>query len=364
MGGDNAPQSVVDGVALSFVRHPDVHYLLFGDETQLSRLVAAKPGLAAAVTICHAPDIVSNEERASVALRSGRQSSMRFAVNAVSNGEADCIVSGGNTGALMAMARFVLKTVPGIDRPAIASFFPTTRGRSVLLDLGANTDCQAKNLVQFAVMGALYCKAVLGLAEPTIGLLNVGAEALKGNTVVKDAAAQLRDMSLPGTYHGFVEGDDIPAGTVDVVVTDGFTGNVALKTAEGTARLYTVWLRETFKSNLISQLGYLLARRAFRRFRTRMDPRHYNGGMFVGLRGICIKSHGGMDGEGFANAIDVAIDLVRNRFNEQLVAELQAFSDSDVADTEAAKSSSSGKSKSASEIDITDLSPPTGARPH
>lgn len=357
MGGDNAPHTVIDGVALSHARHPGEHFLLFGDEAELTRLVEAKPGLSSCVTIRHAPDIVSNEERASVALRSGRKSSMRFAVNAVAEGEAGCIISAGNTGALMAMARFVMKTVPGIDRPAIASFFPTTRGRSVLLDLGANTDCEARNLVEFAVMGALYAKAVLGLGEPTIGLLNVGAEALKGNDVVKEAAATLREMPLPGRFHGFVEGDDIPAGTVDVVVTDGFTGNVALKVAEGTARLYTGWLRETLKSNLISQLGYLLARRAFRRFRHRMDPRRYNGGMLVGLRGICVKSHGGMDGEGFANAIDVAIDLVRNRFNEQLVAELQAF---DAEQTEGTQ----GEAPAGSKLDLPNITPPAGSRPH
>ncbi len=333
MGGDNAPQSVIDGISISLGRHPDVRFLLFGDEAQLNRLVAERPQLANVTVIRHAPDIVSNEERASIALRSGRQSSMRFAVNAVAEGEADCVVSAGNTGALMAMARFVLKMVPGIDRPAIASFFPTTRGRSVLLDLGANTDCQPENLVQFAIMGALYAKAVLGLGEPTIGLLNVGAEALKGNDVVKEAAAQLRDSPLPGQFRGFVEGDDIPAGTVDVVVTDGFTGNVALKTAEGTARLYTNWLKDTFRRGLLARLGYLMARGAFKHFRRRMDPRRYNGGMFVGLRGICVKSHGGMDGEGFANAIDVSIDLVRNRFNDQLVAELQAFGDEEAPST-------------------------------
>ena len=349
MGGDNAPDTVIDGVAQSLARHPEVSFLLFGDEAQLNLLTRKRPELAGAVVIRHAPDIVSNEERASVALRSGRQSSMRFAVNAVAEGEADCIVSAGNTGALMAMARFVLKTVPGIDRPAIASFFPTTRGRSVLLDLGANTDCEPRNLVEFAVMGALYAKAVLGLGEPTIGLLNVGAEALKGNDVVKEAAAELREMPLPGRFHGFVEGDDIPAGTVDVVVTDGFTGNVALKVAEGTARLYTGWLRANIKSNFVSQLGYLLARRAFRRFRQQMDPRRYNGGMFVGLRGICVKSHGGMDGKGFANALDVAIDLVRNRFNEQLVAELQAFGDLEAGGAAAAELG---------------MASPVGARPH
>jgi glycerol-3-phosphate acyltransferase PlsX len=194
-----------------------------------------------------------------------------------------------------------------------------------MLDLGANVDCRPENLVQFAIMGSVFAKAVLNLERPTVGVLNIGAEALKGNEVVKEAASRLREIELPGDFYGFVEGDGIPAGLVDVVVTDGFTGNVALKTAEGTAKLYAEWLRRTFRSSIFAKLGYLLARNAFRKLRTRADPRQYNGAMFLGLRGICVKSHGGTDALGFANAIDVAVDLVRNRFNDTVMHELERY---------------------------------------
>jgi glycerol-3-phosphate acyltransferase PlsX len=248
-----------------------------------------------------------------------------MAVDAVGSGEAQCAVSAGNTGALMAIAKVVLKTLPGIDRPAIASFFPTLRGESVMLDLGANLECRPEHLVQFAIMGSLFGKAVLGLTNPSVGLLNIGAEALKGSDTLREAAAALREMELPGRFHGFVEGDDIPAGTVDVVVTDGFTGNIALKTAEGTARLYGEWLKRTFRSSVLARLGYVLSRGAFKKLRTRTDPRHYNGAMFLGLRGICVKSHGGTDARGFSNAVGVAVDLVRQGFNDRVKTELQRF---------------------------------------
>jgi glycerol-3-phosphate acyltransferase PlsX len=241
----------------------------------------------------------------------------------VAEGRAATVVSAGNTGALMAMAKIVLKTLPGIDRPAIASFFPTERGESVMLDLGANIECSADNLIQFAVMGGVFARTVLGLSTPTIGLLNVGAEDMKGSDAVRAAAATLRAMPLPGTFYGFIEGNDIPHGTVDVVVTDGFTGNVALKTAEGTARLYGTFLKQTFASSLLARLGYLLAQGAFKQLRARTDPRRYNGAMFLGLQGVCVKSHGGTDAYGFANAISVAADLVRNDFNGKIRAELE-----------------------------------------
>lgn len=325
MGGDRAPAMVLAGADVARMRHPEVDFLLFGDEAKIGRMLKKRPKLADLVTLRHTTEVVTNDMKPSVALRAGRQSSMRLAIDAVAAGEAQAVVSAGNTGALMAMAKFVLKTLPGIDRPAIASFFPTLRGESVMLDLGANLDCRPENLVQFAIMGALFGKAVLGLVQPTIGVLNVGAEALKGNDVVKEAAARLREMELPGVFHGFVEGNDIPAGTVDVVVTDGFTGNVALKTAEGTARLYAEWLRRTFSSSIFARIGYLLACNAFKKLRKRADPRQYNGAMFLGLRGICVKSHGGTDGKGFGNAISVAIDLVKHGFNEQVKKEFARF---------------------------------------
>lgn len=332
MGGDAAPAMVVAGAEVARKRHPDVSFLIFGDEARITPLLRRRAKLAAVTTIRHTGDVVTNEMKPSVALRAGRSSSMRLAINAVSDGEADAVVSAGNTGALLAIAKFVLKTVPGIHRPAIATFFPTMRGESVMLDLGANVDCRPEHLVQFAIMGALFGKAVLGLVDPTIGVLNIGAEALKGNDVVKEAAARLREMTLPGTFHGFIEGDGIPAGEVDVIVTDGFTGNVALKTAEGTARLSGEWLRRTFRSSLMAGLGYLLARRALQKLRKRTDPRQYNGAMFLGLRGICVKSHGGTDGKGFANAIDVAIDLARNRFNDKIKEEFARFAPAASAD--------------------------------
>ena len=225
------------------------------------------------------------------------------------------IVSAGNTGALMAMAKFVLKTLPGIDRPAIATYFPTMRGASVMLDLGANIECDADNLVQFAVMGEVYARNVLGREHPSVGLLNVGAEDLKGNVAVRGAAERLQNSALPIQFYGFVEGDDIAKGTVDVVVTDGFTGNVALKTAEGMSSMFGFFLRDALTSSFFGKLGAMIARPALLRFKEKFDPRRYNGAMLVGLNGICVKSHGGTDGLGFANAISVAVDLVRNDFN-------------------------------------------------
>jgi len=318
MGGDNAPRMVIDGVEASLARFSDVRFLLFGDENRLKPLLDGRPKAKAASEVQHTSDVVTNEEKPGAALRGGRNSSMRLAIDAVGSGEADGVISAGNTGALMAMAKFVLKTLPGIDRPAIAAYYPTLRGESVMLDLGANVECDAENLVQFAVMGEVFARNVLGLDQPSIGILNVGAEGLKGNEAVKKAAATLQATPLPIKFYGFIEGDDIGAGTVDVVVTDGFTGNIALKTAEGTARLFGEFLKEALTASPISKLGAMLASRELRKFKRRVDPRRYNGAMFLGLNGICIKSHGGADAVGFANAIRVAVDLITNSFNENI----------------------------------------------
>ncbi|MEO0391662.1 MAG: phosphate acyltransferase PlsX [Pseudomonadota bacterium] len=320
MGGDHAPDAILAGADAALERYPDVTYVLVGDEAQIKTMLPRHKRLADKARVVHADDAVPADMKPSQALRSGRQSSMRLAIDLVANGEADCIVSAGNTGALMAMAKFVLKTLPGISRPAIASFFPTQRGESVMLDLGANIDCSVSNLTQFAVMGAVFANTVLGRQHPSIGLLNVGAEDQKGNAVIRDASATLKEMPLPGNFHGFIEGNDIPAGTVDVVVTDGFTGNVALKTAEGTAQLYSTFLRNTFHASLMARLGYLLARPAFLKLKKRTDPRRYNGGVFLGLRGICVKSHGGTDAVGFSNAIGVAHDLLKENCNPKIEA--------------------------------------------
>jgi len=323
MGGDKAPGMVVDGAAAALERHQQVRFLFVGDEARLKPLIEQHPGLATASALRHTTEVVTNDAKPSVALRSGRQSSMRLAINAVHEGAADAVVSAGNTGALMAMAKFVLKTAPGIDRPAIASVFPTARGETVVLDLGANVECDAANLVQFAVMGDAFARAVLGIEKPSIGLLNVGSEDQKGHEELRQAAAILRENKLKLDFHGFVEGSDIPGGAVDVVVTDGFTGNIALKTAEGTARLYTRVLRDAFASSWRGKLGYLLARKGIETVRKRFDPRRYNGAILVGLNGIAIKSHGSTDGKGFANAINQAVNMLTSGYAGRIQDELQ-----------------------------------------
>ncbi len=322
MGGDHAPRMVLRGANIARKRFPDVEFVLYGREGEIAPMLNKMKRLKQVATVVHCEDVVNDADKPSVALRSGRDSSMRRAVEAVRDGQADGCVSAGNTGALMAFAKMVLKTLPDIDRPAIASFFPTLRGESVMLDLGANVQCDARNLVDFAVMGNVFSRTVLGTVEPTTGLLNVGSEERKGHEALWTARAALDEIELPGNFHGFIEGDDIAKGTVDVIVTDGFTGNVALKTAEGTAKLVGAYLRQTFKSSLFAQLGYLLARRAMHKLRQRTDPRRYNGAIFLGLNGITVKSHGGTDPIGFANAIGVAVDMARQGFLERIRADL------------------------------------------
>jgi glycerol-3-phosphate acyltransferase PlsX len=309
MGGDAAPAMVIRGANIARQRYPEVDFLMFGREPEMTPILNQLGKLKAVTTIVHTDDVVRSDDKPSVALRAGRNSSMRLAINAVHDGRADGAVSAGNTGALMAMAKFVLKTMPGVDRPAIAAFFPTLRGETLMLDLGANVSCDARNLVDFAVMGNAFARCVVGVLQPTFGLLNVGSEELKGHEALQEASAALREADLPGRFVGFVEGDDIAKGTVDVVITDGFTGNIALKTAEGTASLITEYMRRTFRSSLLAGIGYLLARSAMRKLRKRLDPRRYNGAIFLGLNGITVKSHGGTDALGFANAIGVAVDM-------------------------------------------------------
>ncbi|MDD3370359.1 MAG: phosphate acyltransferase PlsX [Alphaproteobacteria bacterium] len=324
MGGDDAPGIVIDGAAIARERYPDLRFIFFGDELKIAALLAERSELKDCSELRHTADVVTADMKPSHALRQGRDSSMRLAINAVKTGEACCVVSAGNTGALMAMAKFVLKTLPGIDRPAIATLIPSQKGETVMLDLGANIECDAENLVQFALMGAIFCRTVLGRKDPSIGLLNIGTEELKGHDEVRIAASILRDRPIPGHLFGFVEGNDITAGTTDVVVTDGFSGNIALKSIEGTAKLISHFLRETIASSLLAKLGYLLALGAFKKLKKRVDPRRYNGAMFLGLQGVCVKSHGGTDAEGFANAIGVARDLVAHGFNKRIAEELAA----------------------------------------
>jgi glycerol-3-phosphate acyltransferase PlsX len=325
MGGDQAPRMVVAGANLARERFPDAGFLLFGDEAKLAPLIKRFPRLVDVARVHHTVAVVTNDAKPSQALRQGRDTSMRLAIDAVRDGHAQAVVSAGNTGALMAMSKVVLKTAPGIARPAMATFFPTIRGESVMLDLGANIECDVDNLVQFAVMGEVFSRTVLGLEKPTVGLLNVGAEEQKGHDEVRGAMEVLRQNTGGMHFHGFIEGTDIAMGTVDVVVTDGFTGNVALKTAEGTAKLYSRFLREAFNSSAMARLGYLLARRALQKVRLRTDPRRYNGAVLLGLNGISVKSHGSTDALGFATAIGVAVDMAQNGFVSKVTAELAAL---------------------------------------
>ena len=317
MGGDGAPGIVVDGLALAAERHPGLRVLLVGDQAVLEPLLARSPAARTMCTVRHAPSVISNEIKGTAALRV-RDSSMRLTMDAVARGEADCVVSAGNSGAMLALAKIVIKTIPGIDRPALAAISPSARGDVVMLDLGANVACDSRNLVEFAIMGEAFAQVVLGLPSPTIGLLNVGSEQIKGDDRVRQAADVLRASPLAGQFRGFVEGHDITAGTTDVVVTDGFTGNVALKTGEGALKLAGTMLKQVFNASMMSRLGYVMARPGLDRMREWLDPRRYNGAVLIGLNGVVVKSHGGADAEGFAHAVDVAMDMVTHRFNERI----------------------------------------------
>ncbi len=321
MGGDGAPDIVVRGADLARTRHPDVAFRFFGDKARVQALLDHYPKLHAISHVHHTDVVISGEDKPSIALRKGRGSSMGLAIDAVKQGMAEGVVSAGNTGALMAMAKLALRTLPGITRPAIATVLPTSVSECVMLDLGANIQCDDRNLVEFAIMGEVFARTVLGLPKPTIGLLNVGEEDLKGHEAIRQAAATLREIDLPIQFQGFVEGDAVWAGAADVVVTDGFTGNVALKTAEGIAKMYSGFMRTAFRSSLAARLGYLLARGALNKVRMKVDPRRYNGAMLLGLNGIVIKSHGGTDSFGFANAIGVAVDMVEGGFTDLITAE-------------------------------------------
>ena len=313
MGGDHGAAVVVPGAELSLERHPDIEFLLFGDRAEVEPLLAARPQLKAASTLVHTDVVVQMRDKPSQALRKGRRrSSMWLAVDAVKKGEADVAVSAGNTGALMAMAKIDLRTMAGIERPAIAAIWPTLRGRSIVLDLGASIGADAGNLVDMAAMGSAMAGVLFGLDRPTVGLLNIGVEEVKGLEEVREAGQILRAGQWPQfEYLGFVEGSDIGKGTVDVVVTEGFSGNIALKAAEGTARQLGQLLKHELNRSPIRKLGYLLARGAFRALNQKMDPRKSNGGVFLGLNGIVIKSHGDTDAEGFACAVDLGYDMVR-----------------------------------------------------
>jgi glycerol-3-phosphate acyltransferase PlsX len=310
MGGDHGPSVVLPGASLAAIRHPDIRFLLVGDGPRIEAALAAEPALAGKCEVLHTDVAVAMDAKPSQALRKGRRhSSMWLALEAVREGRAAAAVSAGNTGALMAMAKFCLKPLAGIDRPAIAVLWPTVDAECIVLDVGANVGADTRQLVEFALMGAAMARALFGIERPSVGLLNIGVEEIKGVDELKAAAAILRDAPLSLTYRGFVEGDDIGHGAADVVVTDGFTGNIALKTAEGTAKQIGEYLRAAMGRSLLARIGAALAMGAFRALKEKMDPRQLNGGIFLGLNGIVVKSHGGTDATGFASAVDLAYDM-------------------------------------------------------
>lgn len=313
MGGDNAPDIVIKGADKALRQHPEMELVLVGDEKRLKPLIKLTENLKN-VEILHASDVVAAEEKPSQALRNGRETSMWKAIKLVADKKADAVVSAGNTGALMAMSKLQLRMIEGVSRPAIAAFFPTVKGSSCMLDMGANIECNEDNLVQFALMGSAFFRSVVGKEMPSIGLLNVGEEEQKGYEYLKIASQTLQNDRLNLNYEGFVEGSDLGAGTVDVIVTDGFTGNVALKTAEGIADLFQHSLKKSFTQNFASKLSYIFARPALKRVRQLLDPRVHNGAVFLGLNGISVKSHGGTDSFGFANAIHVAVEMIEHGF--------------------------------------------------
>ena len=310
MGGDGGPAAVIAAAELARERYPRLRFRLYGDEAKLRPALAVAPRVAAEATVVHTEAQVLGTDKPSQVIRRGRGTSMGLAIDAVKAGEAHAIVSAGNTGALMSMAYLSLRTMEGIDRPALAALLPTLKNDSVVLDLGANTECDTENLVQFAVMGAAFARTVLGLERPRVALLNIGEEELKGTDELKEAAMLLRAVDLPMAFMGFVEGDKIGQGDTDVIVTDGFSGNIALKSVEGTGKLVTGLLAEAFKTSWLTRLGYLLSRGALRALRAHLDPNAHNGAVMLGLNGIVVKSHGGATVRGIANAIGVAHDLV------------------------------------------------------
>jgi glycerol-3-phosphate acyltransferase PlsX len=327
MGGDSAPDIVVEGVDIFARTHPDVRFMVHGDAARIGALMDKHPAAKAASEIVPAEKVIGMEVKASQALRQGKGSSLWNAVQAVELGTAHAVVSAGNTGAFMAIAMFRLRTMEGIHRPALATRWPTTKGGyTVMLDVGANVEADAEQLVEFAIMGEAFARAVSGEPRPRVALLNVGAEDQKGHEEIRSAAKLIRETDVDINFQGFVEGDDISKGTADVVVTDGFTGNIALKTGEGTARLVAQLLREALTSGPLAQLGALIAYPALRKLRTRMDPGTFNGALFLGLNGLVVKSHGSANGRGYAAAIGVAEKLARSHYRDEVISNIQRLS--------------------------------------
>jgi glycerol-3-phosphate acyltransferase PlsX len=330
MGGDHAPGIVVDGLERFAAERPDLHFLLHGDEAKLKPLLAKAPNAAPRTEIRHTEQFVPMDAKPGQAVRRGKGTSMWNAIDSVKTGEAIAAVSAGNTGTLMGMSLLILRTLPGLRRPALVGGWPTRKGVSVVLDLGADINADAEQLVEFAIMGAAYFKVMHHNPDPTIGLLNIGSEDLKGHESIREAARLIRESGIKMNFHGFVEGDDIAKGTVDVVVTDGFTGNVALKTAEGLAKMISGMLMESLLSSTVSKIGALIAAPALKKFRAQLDPRRVNGAVLLGLNGVVVKSHGSMDGLGFAQAISVAAEIGASRFSDEIAENMKRLTASGI----------------------------------
>ncbi|MBY6001596.1 phosphate acyltransferase PlsX [Epibacterium mobile] len=327
MGGDHGPEVTLRGLTKVIERRPDARFLVYGREDAVVPVLDALPGLRDVSEFTHCEVAVRMDDKPSQALRQGRwKSSMWKAIEAVKNGDADACVSAGNTGALMAMSKFCLRTMADIERPAIAAIWPTMRSESIVLDVGATIGADAQQLVDFAILGAAMANALFDVERPTVGLLNVGVEEIKGQEEVREAGRMLREAALKSMrYEGFVEGDDIGKGTVDVVVSEGFAGNIALKTAEGTARQIAGYLREAMGRTMMARIGYLFARGAFQRLGEKMDVRKINGGVFLGLNGIVVKSHGGADAEGFSAAVELGYEMARSHLLDKTRATLDLY---------------------------------------
>ncbi|MDE1466379.1 phosphate acyltransferase PlsX [Aurantiacibacter sp. D1-12] len=334
MGGDEGVRVMVHGAAEARRNHDRFRFLLVGDETRIKAALDEHPGMASASEILHCDEVVAGDEKPSRALRRAKTTSMGLAINAVKEGECAAAVSGGNTGALMAMSKLALRTMPGIDRPALAGLMPSLGDNDVvMLDLGANTDCDARNLVQFAIMGAAYARIVTGKPQPRVRLLNIGTESIKGTDNLRTASQLLTDAGLAMEFDGFIEADKINRGEVDVVVTDGFSGNIALKAIEGSARFVTDLLKTAFSSSLRSKIGFLVSRPATELLRHHLDPNNHNGGVFLGLNGVIVKSHGSANAKGVANAVHVTARLLEDDITTRIAADLAELGEDALRDS-------------------------------
>ncbi len=324
-GGDKAPRAVIEGINLTLKERTDVFFHIFGKKNVLEKYFKKYPEIAQNSKIFDARSVIKGDQKVAEAIRD-RASSLWMAIDHVKQGNADAIVSAGNTGVLMAMSKLSFRTMEGISRPAIVSFLPTENGKVILLDLGANAECDAQNLKDFSIMGAIYARIITGIKKPLLGILNIGEEQTKGNDILRETYQYWKENPTDlFDFHGFVEGDDILAGTTDVVVTDGFTGNVALKTVEGTAKFLGNLLKNMFTRTWLNKLAYLLIKSSMKILKKKIDPREYSGAVFVGLNHLSIKSHGGSDKVSFKNAFNYAIDLVKNDFNEKVRKEISSI---------------------------------------